>query len=46
MNESKYQLLENKLNAKDFIRLKVATGFKDRPIEQVYSRKMLYKKIR
>ena len=35
MNEFEYQLVENKLNAKDFIRLKVATGFMDRPIEQV-----------
>lgn len=35
MNGFEYQLAENVLNAKDFIRLKVATGFKDRPIEQV-----------
>lgn len=30
-----YQLIENKLNAKDFIDLKIATGFRDRPLEQV-----------
>lgn len=35
MNEFEYHLVENELNAKDFIRLKVATGFRDRPIEQV-----------
>lgn len=35
MDDSKYQLVENKLSAKDFLRLKVATGFHDRPIEQV-----------
>ncbi len=33
--EFTYHLEENKLTAKDFIRLKVATGFSDRPIEQV-----------
>ena len=35
MNELEYQLIENELKAKDFIRLKVATGFMDRPIDQV-----------
>lgn len=35
MNNCDYMLYENKLMAKDFIRLKVATGFRDRPIEQV-----------
>ncbi len=35
MKDIEFQLIENKLNAKDFIRLKVATGFKDRPLEQV-----------
>ena len=35
MSELEYQLIENKLTAKDFIRLKVATGFIDRPLEQV-----------
>ena len=35
MRELEYQLIENKLTAKDFIRLKVATGFMDRPVEQV-----------
>ena len=35
MNEVEYHLVENELNAKDFIRLKVATGFRDRPIDQV-----------
>ena len=35
MNKLEYQLVENELKAKDFIRLKVATGFMDRPIEQV-----------
>ena len=35
MNEVEYYLVENELNAKDFIRLKVATGFRDRPIDQV-----------
>ena len=35
MRELEYQLIENKLTAKDFIRLKVATGFMDRPLEQV-----------
>ncbi len=35
MGEFTYRLEENKLTAKDFIRLKVAAGFKDRPLEQV-----------
>lgn len=35
MKEPEYYLKENELTAKDFIRLKVATGFRDRPIEQV-----------
>ena len=35
MRELEYHLIENKLTAKDFIRLKVATGFMDRPLEQV-----------
>lgn len=35
MGEFTYRLEENKLMAKDFIRLKVAAGFKDRPLEQV-----------
>ena len=30
-----FQILENKLTPEDFIRLKVATGFRDRPIRQV-----------
>jgi len=35
MGEIKYQLLDNQLKAEDFIRLKVATGFRNRPIDQV-----------
>lgn len=35
MNNVEYCLIENELNAKDFIRLKVAAGFKDRALEQV-----------
>ena len=35
MKELEYYLKESELTAKDFIRLKVATGFRDRPIEQV-----------
>lgn len=35
MKELEYYLKENELTAKDFIRLKVATEFRDRPIEQV-----------
>ncbi len=30
----KYELVDNVLKAEDFVRLKVATGFKDRPLEQ------------
>ena len=29
MNKFEYQLVDNELTAKDFIRLKVATGFMD-----------------
>ena len=32
---SDFRLVENILSAEDFIRLKVATGFRNRPIEQV-----------
>ena len=35
MNGFQYELIENQLTAKDFIRLKVATGFMERPVEQV-----------
>ena len=35
MNTKSVQLLENKLTAEDFIRLKVATGFAERPLLQV-----------
>ena len=35
MDNFEYKLVENQLKAEDFIRLKVATGFRDRPIEQV-----------
>ena len=35
MNGFQYELIENELTAKDFIRLKVATGFVERPVEQV-----------
>jgi len=35
MKEAEYYLVENKLKAEDFIRLKVAAGFRDRPVEQV-----------
>lgn len=35
MDNFKYKLVENQLKAEDFIRLKIATGFRDRPIEQV-----------
>ena len=35
MKEFEYNLIENKLTARDFLRLKVATGFRDRPIDQV-----------
>lgn len=30
-----FKLVENQLSAEDFLRLKVATGFRNRPIEQV-----------
>ncbi len=32
-----YTLIENKLEAKDFIKLKVAAGFRERPVEFVKS---------
>ena len=35
MSEVEFSLVENRLMASDFIKLKVATGFKNRPIEQV-----------
>ena len=35
MEKIEYRLCENQLKAEDFIRLKVATGFRDRPIYQV-----------
>ena len=35
MSECTIIIKENELTAEDFIRLKVATGFKNRPIEQV-----------
>ena len=35
MNNNEFVLVENQLSAQDFLRLKVATGFKDRPVEQV-----------
>lgn len=35
VNSSKFVLVENQLSAEDFISLKVATGFRNRPIEQV-----------
>lgn len=35
MEKVQYELRDNELTAEDFIRLKVATGFMDRPIEQV-----------
>ena len=35
MNKFEYHLVENELTAKDFIRLKVATGFMDSSIEPV-----------
>ncbi len=35
IHKVEYKLLENQLTAKDFIRLKVETGFRDRPIDQV-----------
>ena len=35
MDKIDYHLRENQLTAEDFIRLKVATGFRDRPLDQV-----------
>ena len=35
MNTFEYIIIENQLSAEDFIRLKVATGFRNRPIEMV-----------
>lgn len=35
MENLEYELVDNVLNAEDFIRLKVSTGFIDRPISQV-----------
>ncbi len=35
MGQITYQLRDNALTATDFIRLKKATGFRDRPIKQV-----------
>lgn len=35
MEEVQVELLENELSAEDFVRLKVATGFMERPLEQV-----------
>lgn len=35
MEELQVNLVDNALSAEDFIRLKVATGFMDRPVEQV-----------
>lgn len=35
MNNNDYVLVENRLSTEDFIRLKVATGFRNRPVEQV-----------
>lgn len=34
MNKLQYELADNALTAEDFVRLKVATGFMDRPLEQ------------
>lgn len=34
MNKLQYELADNILTAEDFVRLKVATGFMDRPLEQ------------
>lgn len=33
--EVQYELVDNVLSAEDFVRLKVAAGFKERPLEQV-----------
>ena len=35
MEKVQYELVDNVLSAEDFIRLKVATGFIDRPVQQV-----------
>ena len=35
MGEVQIELVDNELTAEDFIRLKIATGFMDRPLEQV-----------
>lgn len=35
MSECSFIIKENELTAEDFIKLKVATGFRNRPIEQV-----------
>ena len=35
MEKVQYELKDNVLTAEDFIRLKVATGFLDRPLDQV-----------
>ena len=35
MDKTEYTLLENQLKAEDFIRLKVATGFRERPVDLV-----------
>ena len=35
MEKVQYELVDNVLSAEDFIRLKVATGFIDRPLQQV-----------
>lgn len=35
MKNIQFELVENALKAEDFIRLKVAAGFIDRPLEQV-----------
>lgn len=35
MEKVQFELVDNALTAEDFIRLKVATGFIERPLEQV-----------
>lgn len=35
MNEPHFQIVDNQLTPEDFIRLKTATGFMNRPLEQV-----------
>lgn len=35
MNKLQFELIDNKLKAADFIRLKVVAGFMDRPVKQV-----------